>query len=67
MEAFRPNEFDDTRDNPLLFGGVALMMLGAGMVLTSPVVRKYLASVNLAGLLQGAAPEFERYFKSKAL
>ena len=67
MEALRINESDDTRDNLLLFGGVALMMLGAGMVLTSPVVRKYLAGVDFAGLLQGAAPEFERYFKSKSM
>lgn len=67
MEALRINESDDMRDNLLLFGGVALIMLGAGMVLTSPAVRKYLGGVDLAGLLRGAAPDFERYLKLKAM
>lgn len=67
MEALRINESDDMRDNLLLFGGVALIMLGAGMVLTSPAVRKYLGGVDLARLLRGAAPDFERYLKLKAM
>jgi len=58
---------EDPRDTLLLFGGVALMMLGAGMVLTSPMVRKYLGGVNVAGLLQAAGPDFERYMKLKSM
>jgi hypothetical protein len=61
------NSSDDVRDTMLLFGGVALMLLGAGMVMTSPVVKRYLGGVNLAGLLQSAAPDFERYLKLKAM
>lgn len=58
---------DETRDTLLMFGGVALMLLGAGMVLTSPLVRRYLGGVNVGGLLQAAAPDFERYLKLKAM
>jgi hypothetical protein len=58
---------EEARDTMLLFGGVALMMLGAGMVMTSPLVRRYLGGVNLSGLLQSAAPDFERYLKLKAM
>jgi hypothetical protein len=61
------NGSDEARDTMLLFGGMALMLLGAGMVMTSPVVRRYLGGVNLAGLLQSAAPDFERYLKLKAM
>lgn len=58
---------DESRDTMMLFGGVALILLGAGMVLTSPVVRRYLGGINLAGLLQSAGPDFERYMKLKSM
>lgn len=70
MQAMRASEnleSDEARDTMLLFGGVALMMLGAGMVLTSPVVRRYLGGFNVASLLQTAAPDFERYMKLKSM
>ena len=31
----------------MMFGGLALVMLGAGMILTSPIVRKYLGGLNV--------------------
>lgn len=58
---------DEARDTMLLFGGVALMMLGAGMVMTSPVIRRYLGGLNIGSLLQSAGPDFERYMKLKAM
>jgi hypothetical protein len=61
------HDSEEARDTMLLFGGVALMMLGAGLVLTSPLVRKYLGGINFAGLLQSAAPDFERYLKLKQM
>jgi hypothetical protein len=67
MEMNNGASSDEARDTMLLFGGVALIMLGAGMVLTSPVIRRYLGGVNLAGLLQSAAPDLERYMKLKAM
>jgi hypothetical protein len=67
IQAANNHSSDETRDTLLLFGGVALMMLGAGMVLTSPVVRKHLGGLNLGSLLQNTAPDFERYLKLKAM
>jgi len=58
---------DETRDTLLMFGGVALMMMGAGLVLTSPIVRRYLGGLNLLNLLQAAGPDFERYLKLKSM
>jgi hypothetical protein len=67
IQAANNHNSDEARDTLLLFGGVALMMLGAGMVLTSPVVRKYLGGLNMASLLHNTAPDFERYLKLKAM
>jgi len=70
MEMMHSNgnrDSDEARDTLLMFGGVALMMMGAGLVLTSPIVRRYLGGLNVAGLLQSAAPDFERYLKLKSM
>jgi hypothetical protein len=70
MEVVRAmNNQDDTeaRDTLLMFGGLALMMLGAGLVLTTPTIRRYLGGVSVGSLLQQAAPDFERYLKLKAM
>jgi len=69
MEALRVNGHEESndRDTLLMFGGVALMMMGAGLVLTSPIIRRYLGGLNIASLLQTAAPDFERYMKLKAM
>lgn len=61
------NGASDTRDTILLFGGAALVMLGAGMILSSPVMRKYVGNLNPAGLLQGALPDLQRYLKLKEM
>jgi hypothetical protein len=57
----------EARDTMLMFGGLALVLLGTGMILTSPVIRKYLGGLNVGNLLQTAAPDFERYLKLKAM
>ena len=58
-------EIDEDRDSMLLFGGAALMLLGAGLLLSSPIVRRYLNGVNLPALLRSAAPDLERFLDPK--
>lgn len=67
MNASENNDSEEARDTMLLFGGVSLMLLGAGLVLTSPLVRKYLGGINVGKLLQTAAPDLERYLKLKSM
>ena len=70
MELLRPEQngnSDEARDTMLMFGGLALVLLGTGMILTSPAIRKYLGGLNVGNLLQNAAPDFERYLKLKAM
>ncbi|HEY6392796.1 MAG TPA: hypothetical protein VIX89_16065 [Bryobacteraceae bacterium] len=57
----------DSRNTLLMFGGLALVTLGAGMILTSPAVRKYLSGFSVGKLLQAAGPDFERYMKLRAM
>lgn len=57
----------DTRDTLLMFGGAALILLGAGLILSNPTVRKYLGGLNVTNLLQAAAPDLQRYLKLRAM
>jgi len=58
---------NESRDTMVMFGGLALVLLGTGMILSSPAIRKYLGGLNVGNLLQTAAPDFERYLKLKAM
>lgn len=59
-----PNE---TRDTLFLLGGLSLILFGAGLVVTNPVVRKFLGDANVGGLLQAAVPDLERYMKMRSM
>jgi hypothetical protein len=59
-----PNE---TRDTLFLLGGLSLILFGAGLVITNPVVRKFLGEANVGGLLQTAVPDLERYMKMRSM
>jgi len=57
----------ETNDTMMLFGGAALMILGAGMLLSSSVVRGYLGNLNVMKLVQASVPDLERYLRLKAM
>lgn len=46
-----------------LLGGVALMIFGAGLIISNPVVRRYMGQLRLGNLTQAALPDVERYLK----
>lgn len=60
-------EAAEARDTLLMFGGISLLVFGAGLVLTSPIVRRYLGNVNLGGLMHAAVPDIDRYLKMRAM
>jgi hypothetical protein len=55
------------RDTLMLFGGVALAVLGAGLVLSNRSVRGLLGGISAGGLLQAVVPDFDRYLKLRAM
>lgn len=67
LHAADNGDSQESLDTLIMFGGLALVTLGAGMILTSPIVRKYLGGFNVGKLLQAAGPDFERYMKLKSM
>jgi hypothetical protein len=61
------NGSDESRDTLFMMGGVALMIFGAGLILSNPLVRRYLGQTNVGGLLTAAIPDVERYLKLRAM
>jgi hypothetical protein len=50
-----------------MLGGVALVIFGAGLVLSNPTVRRYLGQIGVGNLASAAIPDIERYFRLRAM
>jgi len=61
------NGTSDSRDTLYMMGGVALIVFGAGLVLSNPFVRRYMAQLGVGNLAQAVMPDVERYFKLRAM
>ena len=68
---------ENNRDTIYLFGGLALMLLGAGLVMSHPTVRKTV-SAGLEGLLpelkgkylpdlSALGPDIQRYMRLRSM
>lgn len=55
------------KDTLYMLGGVALMIFGAGLILSNPVVRRYMGQLGMGNLANAALPDFERYLKLRAM
>ena len=58
---------DNDRETLLLAGGLALMVFGAGLILSNRSVRQYVGSVGSGNLLSAAVPDLERYLKLRSM
>jgi len=58
---------DSRRDTLLLVGGVALMVVGAGMVLSNRSIRKYVSQVGVTEFVLAAFPDLERYLRMRSM
>ena len=58
-----------TNDKETLYmlGGVAMMVFGAGLVLSNSFVRRYMSQMGVGNLASAAMPDIERYFKLRAM
>jgi hypothetical protein len=50
-----------------LFGGLALVVLGTGLIVSHPSIKKYLGQMGLNDLVQAAVPDVERYLKLRSM
>ena len=57
------------RDKETLYtlGGVAMIVFGAGLILSNPFVRRYMAQMGIGNLAGAAMPDIQRYFKLRAM
>ncbi|HMG87505.1 MAG TPA: hypothetical protein VK574_17355 [Terracidiphilus sp.] len=55
------------KDTIYLLGGVALMVFGAGLVLSNPTIRRYMSQFGVGNLAQTVIPDVERYFKLRGM
>jgi hypothetical protein len=58
--------FND-KDTLFMLGGVALMVFGAGLILTNPIARRYMSQFGVGNLASLALPDLDRYLKLRAM
>jgi hypothetical protein len=58
---------NESKDTLFLLGGAALVVFGAGLILSTPIMRRYLGGAGIGNLVQGVIPDFERYMKLRSM
>jgi len=61
------NGVENGRDTLYMLGGVAMIVFGAGLILSNPYVRRYMTQLGVGNLAQAVMPDVERYFKLRAM
>jgi hypothetical protein len=51
------------KDTLFMLGGVAMVVFGAGLILSNPFVRRYMSQFGVGNLAGTVMPDVERYFK----
>jgi hypothetical protein len=57
------NNFGSDKDTLYMLGGAALIVFGTGLILSNPMVRRYLGQLGVGNLMQAALPDMDRYLK----
>jgi hypothetical protein len=55
------------KDTLFMLGGAALILFGTGLILSNPLVRRYLGQLGVGNLVQAAWPDIDRYLKLRAM
>ncbi len=55
------------KDTLFMLSGVALVVFGAGLILSSQIARRYLREFGIGDLAQAALPDLDRYLKLRAM
>jgi hypothetical protein len=61
------NENGSDKDTLYMLGGVAMLVFGAGLILSNPNVRRYMSQFGVGNLATTVIPDVERYFKLRAM
>lgn len=55
------------RDTLFMLSGVALVVFGAGLILSNPIAKRYLGQFGIGDIAQAALPDLDRYLKLRAM
>jgi hypothetical protein len=55
------------KDTLYMLGGVAMVVFGAGLILSNPFIRRYMSQLGVGNLAQTVLPDVERYFKLRSM
>ncbi len=55
------------KDTLFMLSGVALIVFGAGLILSNPIAQRYLGQLGLVNIAQGALPDLDRYLKLRSM
>ena len=55
------------KDTLYMLGGVALIVFGAGLILSNPLVRRYLSQFGIGNLAEAALPDLDRYLHLRSM
>jgi hypothetical protein len=61
------NGIGNEKDTLYLLGGVALVVFGAGLILSNPSIRRYMSQFGVGSLATAVIPDVERYFKLRSM
>ncbi len=61
------NGTESDKSTLYMLGGVAMIVFGAGLILSNPVVRRYMTQLGVGNLAEAVMPDVERYFKLRAM
>jgi hypothetical protein len=69
LELIEPtdNTLGNGKDTLYMLGGVAMIVFGAGLILSNPYIRRYMSQLGVGNLAQAVMPDVERYFKLRAM
>lgn len=57
------NHSGTDKDLLYMLGGAALVLFGTGLILSNPMVRRYLGQIGVGNLMTAALPDVDRYLK----
>jgi hypothetical protein len=61
------NHSGTDKDTLYMLGGAAMILFGAGLILSNPLVRRYLGQMGVGNLVGAALPDIDRYLKLRAM
>jgi hypothetical protein len=61
------NDIGSDKSTLYLLGGVALVVFGAGLIISNPFIRRYMAQLGIGDLAHATMPDIERYLKLRAM